>query len=272
MAPIAFIFFLATFLANSSSLVAHKPQIASKISVVGVVYCDTCSAKSFSKHSYFLPGVDVHIQCKFKANSPRTSEQIDFTVNRTTDNHGTYKLELSNLDGVDCIDTSSSTTSISSICQATIIKSSNSVCEIPSITSTSDQITIKSKQENHCIYSLNALSYQPRTINNSLCNSQEEEVEEKLQKSLYTSSNSYNSSKLFLPFFPPYWPYYPPFPYIPFPPFTYPQPPPSLPFPFPPIPPSPTVFRPPSPPLGFNLGDPRTWVPSLPPSSPNYIP
>ncbi|XP_065873060.1 olee1-like protein [Euphorbia lathyris] len=250
MAPMAFffLFFVATFLGNPFSLLAHKPHISSKISVVGLVYCDACSTKSFSKHSYFLPGVDVHIQCKFKAVSPRTAEQIDFTVNRTTDKHGIYKLEIAIIDGIDCVDSST----IESLCQATVIKSSNSSCQIPLLRSTTDQITIKSKQENHCIYSLNALSYHPRRRNDTLCTAQEHE--EELGENPYSSYNSYNSSEFFLPLSPTV------------PPFTYPQSPPSLPFPFPPLPPAP-IFRPVSPPA-FNLGDPRTWVPYLSPSPP----
>nr|ABO43960.1 unknown [Euphorbia pulcherrima] len=192
MAPIIFLFLLATLLANPFSLLAHKPHISSRISVVGGVYCDTCSTKSFSKHSYFLPGVDVHIQCKFEANSARTAEQINFTVNRTTDKYGIYKLEIGNVDGIDCVDS----TGIAFLCQATVLNNSNSACKVPQLRTTSDQITVKSKQDNHCIYSLNALSYKPRTINDSLCSQKNE-----LENNNNNFSSPLNSSKFFFPFF-----------------------------------------------------------------------
>ncbi|MFS8029091.1 hypothetical protein Hanom_Chr16g01518261 [Helianthus anomalus] len=65
-------------------------QSASHITVTGSVFCDVCYDNSFTKHSYFLPGVDVHLQCKFQANAPKTktSEQITFSVNTTTNRYG----------------------------------------------------------------------------------------------------------------------------------------------------------------------------------------
>ncbi|EEF47421.1 hydrolase, acting on ester bonds, putative [Ricinus communis] len=278
MAPIIFLFLLATFLAHPFSLLAkHANHISSSISVVGVVYCDTCSTNSFSRHSYFLPGVDVQIQCTFKANAPKTAEQINISVNRTTDRYGTYKLEVPHVDGVDCVDGSA----IESVCQASLISSSTPACNVLGSKTTTDQISIKSKQDNHCIYSLNALSYKPAKTNATLCgNHNEEEL-----------LSSFNSSKCFLPYFPPFpWPYplpqfpplpplpfpplppysslpfppLPPLPSFPFPPFPFPySSPPSLPFPFPPLPPTPSFFQPPPPPA-FNLGDPRTWIPHIP--------
>lgn len=35
---------------------SQQPRTYSQITVMGLVYCDTCSNNSFSKHSYFLPG------------------------------------------------------------------------------------------------------------------------------------------------------------------------------------------------------------------------
>ncbi|KAJ9176136.1 hypothetical protein P3X46_011481 [Hevea brasiliensis] len=286
MTPIILLLlFLATFFAHPFSFLAQPVNPTSRISVVGVVYCDTCSTNSFSRHSYFLPGVDVHIQCSFKANSPKTAEQINFSVNRTTDRYGIYKLEIPQVEGVDCVDGSA----IESLCHASLIKSSSSGCDVPGLKTTTNEITVKSKQDNHCIYSLNSLSYKPAKRNDTLCGNHRQEL-----------PSSFNSSKFFLPYFPPYgfpWPTLPPLPFprlppyptlpfpplppyprLPFPPLTpYPRVPfpplpplPSLPFPFPPLPPfppTPSLFQPPPPPA-FNLGDPRTWIPHIPSLSP----
>ncbi|OAY32296.1 major pollen allergen Lig v 1 [Manihot esculenta] len=166
MAPICFLLLVvATFFANPFSLLAQPANPTSSISVVGVVYCDTCSTNIFSRHSYFLPGVDVHVQCKFKAESPKTAEQINFSVNRTTDRYGIYKLEVPQVEGVDCVDGSA----IESLCQASVISSSSSACDVPGLKTTANEVSVKSKQDNHCIYSLNALSFRPAKRNDILC-------------------------------------------------------------------------------------------------------
>ncbi|XP_012085742.2 leucine-rich repeat extensin-like protein 3 [Jatropha curcas] len=251
MAPTIFLL-LATFFASLFSVLAQSENPISSISVVGVVYCDTCSTNSFSRNSYFLPGVDVHIRCTFKATSPKTAEQINFSVNRTTDKYGIYKLEIPHVDGVDCVDGSS----IETLCQASLIESSSSACNVPGLKTTTNEVSVKSKQDNHCIYSLNALSYRPVKKNITLCGNYKEEL-----------SNSFNSSKFFLPFFPPYGFPWPPLAPFPFPPaFNLGDPRTWIPR-IPPFPPTPSVSEPPPPPA-FNLGDPRTWIPRIPPFPP----
>ncbi|KAL2529215.1 Pollen Ole e 1 allergen and extensin family protein [Forsythia ovata] len=142
-----------------------KPQ--SQIIVMGMVYCDFCSNNNFSKHSYFLPGVEVRIDCMFKAISPRTTEQISFSVNRTTDKYGIYKLEVPSVDGVQC----ARDKAVGNSCRASLIgiSPSSSSCNIPGYRTTSDEISIKSKQENTCIYSLSALNYRPSKRAIDLC-------------------------------------------------------------------------------------------------------
>ncbi|TKY64731.1 Pollen-specific protein [Spatholobus suberectus] len=256
-------------------LIAESPSpIISRISVVGAVYCDTCSTSTFSKQSYFLQGVEVHIQCRFRATSPKTNEQISFSVNRTTDQYGVYKLDIPSVDGVNCMDGSA----IVSLCQATLIRSSTSTCNVPFLKSTTREISVKSKQDNLCVYTLSGLSYKPPQKNTTLCGDQKEQL-----------ASSLNSSKFYFP-----WPQlpFPPFPSLPFPPLPFPTSPPipSLPFPFPQYPPTPSAFspppfnledpttwipripslsHPPPPPPAFNLGDPSTWIPHIPPSPPN---
>ncbi|GJV29952.1 hypothetical protein Tco_1386400 [Tanacetum coccineum] len=74
---------LVSVLAMFLQLVASRP-IVPHISVMGMVYCDACYNNSFNTHTYFLSGAEVRIDCKFNAVSPRTAEQISFSVNRTT--------------------------------------------------------------------------------------------------------------------------------------------------------------------------------------------
>ncbi|XP_020219518.1 uncharacterized protein LOC109802529 isoform X1 [Cajanus cajan] len=231
-------------------LIAQSPTpIISKISVVGVVYCDTCSTSTFSKQSYFLQGVEVHVQCRFRATSPKTNEQISFSVNRTTDQYGVYKLDIPSVNGVNCMDGSE----IVSLCQASLIRSSTSTCNVPFLKSTTREISVKSKQDNLCEYILSALSYKPPQKNTTLCEHENERLE-----------NSMNSSKFYFPWHQLPFPTSPPIP--------------SLPFPFPQYPPfnlqDPTTWhwvphKPSLSPPAFNLGDPSTWIPHIPPSPPN---
>lgn len=267
--------FLTSFFTNLFGLTAEALTSVTRITVVGAVYCDTCLSNSVSKHSYFLPGVDVHLQCKFRAVAPKMAEQMAFSVNRTTDKYGVYRLEIPSVDGINCVDGMT----MQSFCQASLIGSSSTVCNVPGLRTTSEEISVKSKQDNLCIFSLNALSYRPMKKNESLCGNKKEKIPDPL-----------TSSKFFLPFFPPYslpfpFPPLPPFPSFPLPPLPplppvpyFPLPtcpnPPSLPFPFPPLPPllpSPPSPPPPStppPPPPFSLNDPRTWIPYVSPFSP----
>ncbi|XAR48214.1 hypothetical protein NMG60_11030958 [Bertholletia excelsa] len=249
-------------------LLAQPEKPTSHITVIGAVYCDTCYENTFTKQSYFLPGVDVHVQCRFKANSPKTTEQISFSVNRTTNRYGLYKLEIPAIDGVDCVEGPA----IQSLCEATLIRSQLPACSLPGFKSTTNEITVKSKQANLCIYTLSALSYRPPERNTTLCNEKQ------------SAESEFNSSKFSLPpyGFPFPWPPLPQLPPLPplpslpplpplprFPPYL------PLPFPFPSLPPlpnkpfsAPPPHPPPPPPPAFNLRDPRTWIPNLPFLSP----
>ncbi|KAH7518934.1 hypothetical protein FEM48_Zijuj09G0223800 [Ziziphus jujuba var. spinosa] len=140
-------------------------RISSQIIVMGFVYCDICSNNTFTKHSYFLPDAEVKIDCTFKAVSPRTTEQISLSVNRTTNKFGVYKLEIPSIEGIKCAEDSA----IVSSCQASLIRSSSSSCNIPGYKATSDEIAIKSKRANLCFYSLTALNFRPSTKKSSFC-------------------------------------------------------------------------------------------------------
>ncbi|XP_077251797.1 uncharacterized protein LOC143891024 [Tasmannia lanceolata] len=267
-----FIALITAFFTKSFSLV-DEPKPISNITVMGTVFCDTCSKNSFSKQSYFLPGVEVHVECKFRANS--TTKPVSFTANRTTDKYGVYTFEVPFLDGFECREGHE----VGSFCQASLLGSSSSFCNVPGLNSTED-MAIKSKQDNLCIYSLNALNYRPPKRYIGICGPYKGAV-----------PSSLNSSEFFLPYYPPLdLPFpplpsfplphlspLPPFPSLPFPPFKlppmpFPNPPPAFPFPFstfPPLPPTPSLFTPSPPPPVFSLRNPRSWFPFLPPSPPN---
>ncbi|KAL3526269.1 hypothetical protein ACH5RR_010925 [Cinchona calisaya] len=136
-----------------------------QITVMGMVYCDTCSNNSFSRHSYFLPGVEVKIECMFKAISPTTTEQISFSVNRTTNRYGIYKLEIPSVDGIEC----AKEKAVGNSCKASLVSTTSAACNVPGSRTTSDEIAIKSSQANTCIYSLNALNFRPSRRNDALC-------------------------------------------------------------------------------------------------------
>jgi hypothetical protein len=192
------IFFLSSLFINSLSSKAEPPKkISAHITVMGIVYCDICSNNSFSRHSYFLPGLvskffrnckkafyvkmltlsliflintnvypgaEVRMDCKFEASWPKTREQISFSVNRTTNRHGMYKLEIPSVDGIACAQAA-----IDSSCEASLMSSSSKACNVPGYKSTTNEIAIKVKQQNLCIYSLNALNFRPSKTDAGLC-------------------------------------------------------------------------------------------------------
>ncbi|KAF3618537.1 putative actin-related protein 2 [Capsicum annuum] len=148
------------------SLSAAAKVSNSHITVMGMVYCDICSNNSFSRHSYFMPGVEVKIDCTFKAMSTRTAELVSVSVNRTTNRYGVYRLEIPSVDGIEC----AAEKAVGNSCRASLIGSSSSSCNVPGSTrTTTDEITIKAKQANTCIYSLTALNFRPTKKNVALC-------------------------------------------------------------------------------------------------------
>ncbi|KAK4282224.1 hypothetical protein QN277_013627 [Acacia crassicarpa] len=171
MNPIVFLLLLSLF-TTSLEVEPAKPRLPGKprlpsshITVMGFVYCDTCSNNKFSRHSYFLSGAEVKIDCMFKALSAKTKEQITVSVNRTTDNYGMYKLEIPAVDGVKCAEDPD----VASSCQVNLMWSSSSSCDVPSFRSTSNEMAVKARRENLCIYSLTPLSYKPSKKDIALC-------------------------------------------------------------------------------------------------------
>ena len=188
------------------------------------------------------------MSCRFKASSPKTTEEVNISVNRTTNTNGVYKLEIPHVDGIDCVDG----IAIASQCSAKLLKpSDNNVgCNIPVFQTAANEVSIKSKQDRVCIYSLSALSYKPSHKNTTLCEKRrrQREEDEKME-------NKLRDSKLFWPYMPPYWF---PWPYSNLPTLPTLPPLPSFPFPFLPL-------GNPNPALpAFDWRDPTTWIPYLP--------
>ncbi|XWS30528.1 hypothetical protein CRYUN_Cryun24cG0125700 [Craigia yunnanensis] len=158
------LFLLSSLFIKTLSLKPEPAKNYAQITVMGLVYCDICTNNSFSRHSYFLPGAEVQIDCNFRAFVPKTREQVSFSVNRTTDKHGVYRLEIPSVDGIACAEAA-----IASSCQASLVGISSTSCNIPGYRSTTDQITIKSRHPNLCIYSLTALNFKPSKRDATLC-------------------------------------------------------------------------------------------------------
>ncbi|XP_010441267.1 PREDICTED: uncharacterized protein LOC104724475 [Camelina sativa] len=149
---------------NSLSLKHSSAEPNATITVTGLVYCDVCSNNSFSKHSYFIPGVEVRVICRFSSASWRTRDMITFSANRTTNELGLYKLDITSLEGVACAEDS-----LMASCQASLIGSSSDSCNVPGIRTTTDQVVFKSKSSNLCVYGFTALNYRPLQKNLDLC-------------------------------------------------------------------------------------------------------
>ncbi|KAL8233924.1 hypothetical protein R6Q59_020024 [Mikania micrantha] len=163
MEPTSIIFLFST-ISMILQLEASRPIIP-QISVMGMVYCDTCSINSFNNHTFFLSGADVRIDCKFNAASPRTAEQISFSVNRTTNRYGVYRLDIPSVDGIYC----ARDAAVLNRCRATLIRSSYPGCNVPGFTTTSDEFSIKAKEANVCIYSMFSLSFRPSKKDPAIC-------------------------------------------------------------------------------------------------------
>ncbi|XP_044465785.1 major pollen allergen Lig v 1-like [Mangifera indica] len=158
-------FVFSTLLFGTLSREIHpSKKISAHITVMGFVYCDICSNNTFTEHSYFIPDAEVKIDCKFQASSPKTKEVITISVNRTTNRNGLYRLDIPSVDGIACAEAA-----ITSTCEASLLWSSSGSCDVPGYRTTTDQIAIKSKQANLCIYSLNPLNFRPSKIDYSLC-------------------------------------------------------------------------------------------------------
>ncbi|RLN33376.1 protein DOWNSTREAM OF FLC-like [Panicum miliaceum] len=159
---------------------------ASNITVVGSVYCDACSNNTFSKHSFFLKGARVLIKCSFKVNST-SSEELSLEAERTTDQHGVYKLDVPPVDGFECREGHE----LRSACRATLIRSSSAACDVPGVGGSTQHIALRSRATSACFLNLNALNFRPAKRDGALCPG---------------GGASFGSSLFFWPFLPLFWP------------------------------------------------------------------
>lgn len=216
---------LSAFLFSNSLSLRTNPKAAklkTNITIIGSVFCDACSENTFSKHSYFLQGINytyiksyfsfkqiewltiqisfwalagvqVQIQCKFAVNS-KSVDEISISAERTTDSFGVYKLDIPPVEGFQC----KQGLEIKSFCRASLIQSSSSSCSIPGVQSSTAHVAIKSKARDICILNLNTLNFHPAKRDDNLCSADEGKM-----------SANLGSSLCFWPFFPPFglpWP------------------------------------------------------------------
>ncbi|CAN6211219.1 unnamed protein product [Urochloa humidicola] len=160
------VFVAALLLLMLSGAEAKFLTKANNITVVGSVYCDACSNNTFSKHSFFLKGARVLIKCSFKVNST-ASEELSLEAERTTDQHGVYKLDVPPVDGFECREGHD----LRSACRATLLRSSSAACNVPGPGSTSTQhIALRSRASAAaCFLNLNALNFRPAKRDAALC-------------------------------------------------------------------------------------------------------
>ncbi|KAL8251374.1 hypothetical protein R6Q59_035067 [Mikania micrantha] len=156
------VFILFSTISMALQLGASRPIIP-RISVMGKVYCDPCYNNH--THTFLLSGAEVNIDCKFRSVSPTTAEQMSFSVNRTTNRYGVYRLDIrvpstdghghGHGHGVYC----AKDAAVLNACRATLVRSTAPSCNAPGLTTTSDQFSVKSKHGNICIYTMFALSF-----------------------------------------------------------------------------------------------------------------
>ncbi|CAL5073429.1 unnamed protein product [Urochloa decumbens] len=171
---------------------------ANNITVVGSVYCDACSNNTFSKHSFFLKGARVLIKCSFKVNST-PSEELSLEAERTTDQHGVYKLDVPPVDGFECREGHE----LRSACRATLLRSSSAACNVPGLGASTQHIALRSRAASNagaCFLNLNALNFRPAKRDAALCPG---------AAGAGGGGALVGSSLFFWPFLPLFWPPYP---------------------------------------------------------------
>ncbi|XP_052166807.1 uncharacterized protein LOC127783653 [Oryza glaberrima] len=183
---------MAVFLAMALVLSGTEARfLSNNITVVGSVYCDACSNNTFSKHSFFLKGARVLIQCSFKVNSTM-AEELSLEAERTTDQNGVYKLDVPAAGGFDCREGHD----LRSACRATLVRSSSAACNVPGLRGSTQHIALRSRATNACFLNLNALNFRPAKRDAALCHGGD------------GGGAAFGSSLFFWPFLPLFWPPY----------------------------------------------------------------
>lgn len=139
-------------------------------------------------------GARVLIKCSFKVNST-SSEELSLEAERTTDQHGVYKLDVPPVDGFECREGHE----VRSACRATLLRSSSAACNVPGALGGSTQhIALRSRATGACFLNLNALNFRPAKRDAALCPG---------------AGGAFGASLFFWPFLPLFWPpFRPPYP------------------------------------------------------------
>lgn len=124
-----------------------------------------------------------------------TSGSISLEAERTTDQHGVYKLDVPPVDGFECREGHE----LRSACRATLVRSSTAACNVPGLRGSTQHIALRgSRGAAACFLNLNALNFRPAKRDRTLCHGGGND-----------GSNAFGSSLFFWPFLPLFWP--PPF-------------------------------------------------------------
>lgn len=120
------------------------------ITIVGRVFCDTCSQGRFTNQSYVLPGVRVAIKCNTTAGGNTSTP----ATNGQTERDGVFTITLPF-----SFDFEKEIYS----CSAHLLRSSNASCNVPAI-ETNTKLSLLSKVYNGYVYTAGSLSYRPAKV------------------------------------------------------------------------------------------------------------
>ncbi|KAL8117285.1 uncharacterized protein LOC141661870 [Apium graveolens] len=136
----------------SSAEATRKTQLPA--SVVGTVYCHTCSQNDFSEFNRFISGALVAVECDGTQPSSRFRKEVK------TNKHGQFKVKLP----------FSVTKHVKNIkkCSVNLISSNDANCAVASTARTSS-FRLKTIQARTCIFSAGFLTFKPLTQPN-ICN------------------------------------------------------------------------------------------------------
>jgi hypothetical protein len=136
-------------------------------------------------------GARVLIKCSFKVNST-SSEELSLEAERTTDQHGVYKLDVPPVDGFECREGHE----VRSACRATLVRSSSAACNVPGLGGSTQHIALRSRATSACFLNLNALNFRPAKRDGALCHGHGDG----------DGGDAFGSSLFFWPFLPLFWP------------------------------------------------------------------
>ncbi|CAL5073430.1 unnamed protein product [Urochloa decumbens] len=162
------------------------------------VQMNSNNAESTNRGDMLRAGARVLIKCSFKVNST-PSEELSLEAERTTDQHGVYKLDVPPVDGFECREGHE----LRSACRATLLRSSSAACNVPGLGASTQHIALRSRAASNagaCFLNLNALNFRPAKRDAALCPG---------AAGAGGGGALVGSSLFFWPFLPLFWPPYP---------------------------------------------------------------